>query len=205
MRFQGFAVPACVLHVFESFGCGGFLLDRERKVLFLNPTGLHCLGNGLIMRGTRVAAADRGSDVRLQSLIGAALSSTDGAYGSASMFVQRHSRLPLAVRIVRLGNRPDQHLKGASLLLVVFDAERCKPPPPDTLSDLFGLTPAEASVAIGIVGGRHLAEIAADRAVKIGTVRAYSKIVFGKTRTRGQAELAALLTRLAFLGGAVPQ
>jgi hypothetical protein len=30
-------------------------------------------------------------------------------------------------------------------------------------------------------------------------VRVYSKTVFAKTRTRGQAELAALVTRVAFL------
>jgi hypothetical protein len=39
------------------------------------------------------------------------------------------------------------------------------------LTDMFGLTPTEASVAIGIVGGKQLAEIAADRVVKTGTVR----------------------------------
>lgn len=88
---------------------------------------------------------------------------------------------------------------------MAFDPERCKPPPPDMLTDVFGLTPAEASVAIGIVGGRHLAEIAADRGVKIGTVRAYSKTVFSKTGMRGQAELAGLLTRLAFLTKAPKQ
>ena len=198
MRPEGLAAPACVLHVFESFGCGGFLLDRERQVLLLNPTGVDCLGDGLMMRAKRMAAMDRQSDVRLQSLMGAALNSTEGAYGSASMLVRRGSRLPLAVRIVHLEEEARAALK-ASLLLVAFDPERCDTPRVDMLTDLFGLTPAEASVAIGIVGGRHLAEIAADRDVKIGTVRAYSKIVFGKTGTRGQAELAALLTRLAFL------
>jgi len=67
------------------------------------------------------------------------------------------------------------------------------------LTDMFGLTPAEASVAIGIVGGKHLAEIAAARGVKTGTVRVHSKTVFAKTRTRGQVELATLVTRVAFL------
>jgi len=64
----------------------------------------------------------------------------------------------------------------------------------------FGLTPAEAEVAIGIAAGRTLAQIAAERGVKVGTVRAHSKTVFSKTQTRGQAELTGLLTRLAFLG-----
>ncbi len=64
---------------------------------------------------------------------------------------------------------------------------------------MFALTRAEAEVAIGIACGRRVAEIAVDRGVKVETVRTHSKTVFGKTRTRGQAELAALLARLAFL------
>jgi DNA-binding CsgD family transcriptional regulator len=198
MRPEGLAIPACLLHVFESFGCGGFLLDRERQLLFLNPTGVDCLGDGLMMRGKRVAATDRESDMRLQSLIEAALNATEDAHGSASVWVRRDSRLPLVVHVVRLQENVQPVLRGASVLLVVFDPECCQPPPPGMLIDLFGLTPAEASVAIGIVDGRHLIEIAVDRGVKVGTVRTYSKRVFSETRTRSQAELAALLTRLAF-------
>jgi len=41
--------------------------------------------------------------------------------------------------------------------------------------------------------------IAADRGIEIGTVRAHTKTVFSKTRTRGQAELTGPLTRLAFV------
>ena len=198
MRPEGLAIPACLLHVFESFGCGVFLLDRERQLLFLNPTGVDCLGDGLTLRGKQVAAADRESDVRLQNLIEAALSSTDGPDGPVSVWVRRVSRLPLVVHIIRLQENVQPVLRGASVLLVVFDPECCQPPPPGMLIDLFGLTPAEASVAVGIVGGRHLTEIAVDRGVKVDTVRTYSKTVFAKTRTRSQAELAALLTRLVF-------
>jgi DNA-binding CsgD family transcriptional regulator len=50
------------------------------------------------------------------------------------------------------------------------------------------------NVAMGIADGRHLAEIAADRCIKIETVRTHSKTVFHKTGTRGQPKLAALLT-----------
>ena len=214
----GCAATACILSVLDSLGhggflldnerqvlahnsigCGGFLLDGEQQFLFLNPTGVDCLGDGLMMRGKRVAATDRESDVRLQSLIGAALNSTDVTCGSTSVWVRRDSKLPLTVHIVRFGEEVRPALKGASLLLVAFDPERCKPPPPDMLTDVFGLTPAEANVAVGIVEGRHLADIAADRGVKTGTVRAYSKTAFAKTGTRGQAELAVLLTRLAYL------
>jgi DNA-binding CsgD family transcriptional regulator len=72
-------------------------------------------------------------------------------------------------------------------------------PSSDILMLAFRLTRAEAAVAIGIAGGKTLAQIAADRGLKIGTVRAYSKAVFSKTGTRGQAGLTGVLTRLAFL------
>ncbi len=67
------------------------------------------------------------------------------------------------------------------------------------MTQAFGLTEAEADVAIGIVSGKSLAEIAAERGIKIGIVRARSKTVFAKTQTRGQAELTGVLTRLAFV------
>jgi hypothetical protein len=75
-------------------------------------------------------------------------------------------------------------LNSAHLLLVSYDPENCQVPPPGMLTDMFGLTPAEASVAIGIVAGKQLAEIAADRGVKTGTVRVYSKTVFANSDSR---------------------
>jgi DNA-binding CsgD family transcriptional regulator len=64
------------------------------------------------------------------------------------------------------------------------------------LADIFNLTPTEAHIAVAIASGRRLPEIAADRGIRIETVRTHSKRVFAKTRTRGQVELTALLTRL---------
>jgi DNA-binding CsgD family transcriptional regulator len=113
--------------------------------------------------------------------------------------LRRNLRLPLLVRVLRLGEGGHPALHSAGLLLVARDPELRQVPPVNMLSETFGLTDTEAGVALGIASGRQLAEIAADRGVKIETIRVHSKRVFGKTQTRGQAELAALLTRLAFL------
>jgi hypothetical protein len=43
-------------------------------------------------------------------------------------------------------------------------------PPAHTLTEMFGLTPAEDGLAIGIAAGRQLAEIAAACGVRIETV-----------------------------------
>jgi len=89
--------------------------------------------------------------------------------------------------------------RSESLLLLVLDPELWPEPPHEMLSQAFGLTHAEAEVATGIVSGRTLSKIAADRGVKVGTIRTHLKTVFSKTHTRGQADLTRVLTRLAFL------
>jgi DNA-binding CsgD family transcriptional regulator len=108
-------------------------------------------------------------------------------------------KTPLVVRAVRLGEGAQRTPGPASLLLLALDPELGREPPREILTQAFGLTGAEADVAIGIASGRTLAQIAADRGIKIGTVRAHTKIVFSKTHTRGQAELTGVLTRLAFV------
>src|SRR5215475_3688442 len=150
-------VSTCVLNVIGCLQCGGFLLGHDRQVLFLNTIASYCLGDGLTLRGKRLAAMDRESDVRLQSLIGLALYPPQRPNELLSVVVRRCPRLPLMVRILRLEENARPALNSARLLLVSYDPENCQVPPPEMLTDMFGLTPAEASVAIGIVGGKQLA------------------------------------------------
>jgi DNA-binding CsgD family transcriptional regulator len=184
--------------VFEALGYGGLMLGGDRQVLAHNSVAATILDGGLVLRDSRVVATDRASDMRLQRLIGAALTGS-GPLGFASVGLRRKSRLPLLVLIHRLREDVPAAAHASRLLLVACDPERIPMPREPMLAEMFGLTPTEVAVSIGIAAGRQLAEIAADRGIGIETVRWYSKIIFGKTRTRGQAELAALLTRLAML------
>jgi DNA-binding CsgD family transcriptional regulator len=191
-------IPVDVVDVLESLRCGGFLLDIAGRVLSFNVLAFGCLGDGLILGGEHLNAIDRLADQRLQHLVGAALSAP-GAHASKSIAVPRPDRLPLVIRTLRLQEHAAQPMASPSLLLLVLDPERWPEPSHEILSQAFGLTQAEADVAIGIVSGRPLSKIAADRGVKVGTVRAHSKTVFSKTHTCSQADLTRVLTRLAFL------
>jgi DNA-binding CsgD family transcriptional regulator len=163
-----------------------------------------CLGDGLVLGGDRLSAIDRNADLRLRRLVETALGTT-GAPIAQSIAVQRAGRLPLMIRTLRLqeqGGLMEQDpgsLRSPGLLVLVLDPELWPEPRHEMLAQAFGLTPAEADVAIGIASGRTLAQIAVDRHVKIGTVRAHLKTVFSKTHTHGQADLTRVLTRLAFL------
>lgn len=193
---------ASMLGVLESLRCGGFLLNSGGRVLSLNRVAFGCLGDGLLLCGERLTAADRTTDRQLQTVIASALTGQSDPTPFPAVVIQRHCRVPLLLRVIRPdhGEQPTPTWPG--LLLLALDPGRRCEPSRAIMAQAFGLTSVEAEIAIGVGSGKTLAEIADEHAMKVGTVRAYSKRVFSKTYTRGQPELAALVTRLTFV---VPQ
>jgi DNA-binding CsgD family transcriptional regulator len=196
-------VPAAdILEIFESLGCACFLLTAERQVAGYNHIAGNYLGNELVLKGEQIAAADPASDARLQTSIAQALKARKWPSGPVSIGMRRSAKLPLVIHILRirrhagLATKPPD-VNRAVLVLLVCDTASAQMTPMEVLEDIFSLTPTEAHIAVAIASGRRLTEIAADRGIRIETVRTHSKTVFAKTRTRGQVELAALLTRLA--------
>jgi DNA-binding CsgD family transcriptional regulator len=64
------------------------------------------------------------------------------------------------------------------------------------LSSMFDLTPAEAKVAVALVGGRDLQTIATTHSVSLETIRSHLKAIFAKTGAHRQSELIAILLRV---------
>jgi DNA-binding CsgD family transcriptional regulator len=190
---------APILGLLESLRCGGFLLDPLGRVLSLNAIARDCLGDGLVLGSRHLRAIDHAVDGRLQIMIASALARRKGPDVPTSVAVQRRCRLPLVIRALSPDGDAVDTPDSATLLLLAVDPELRHGPPRDILRQAFGLTSAEADIAIGIASGRTLAEIAAARGVTTEAVRLHSKRVFAKTQTRGQAELTGVLTRLAFL------
>jgi DNA-binding CsgD family transcriptional regulator len=175
------------------------LLDALGRVLSLNTVARCCLGHGLALNDERLSATDQATNHRLQDLIESAIAPIADPNLPISVAVRRRSRLPLVIRAIRPAERAGAMPGSANLLLLALDPELRREPPREILTQAFELTPAEADIAIGIASGKSLAEIATDRGVTIEAVRIHSKRVFSKTHTRGQPELAGLLTRLAFV------
>lgn len=66
---------------------------------------------------------------------------------------------------------------------------------PDMLAREFGLTPAEARVALALLDGKQPAQIAAELAIARTTVVFHLRNIFQKTNTSRQAEFVALILR----------
>ena len=72
---------------------------------------------------------------------------------------------------------------------LVIVREGPRPPSADILRLAFGLTPAEAGIALGLAAGHPRAAIAVRRAVTLGTLRQQIKTILGKAGVNREAEL----------------
>jgi DNA-binding CsgD family transcriptional regulator len=77
--------------------------------------------------------------------------------------------------------------------VVIVDPELNVEPPAALLRRLYGLTTAEADVAVRVATGAELKQISAELGVSIATVRKHLQHLFEKTDTHRQAELVRFL------------
>lgn len=63
----------------------------------------------------------------------------------------------------------------------------------EQLRELFGLSRAEAGLALALSRGQRIAEAALDLGITLETARHYSKLLYAKTGARGQADLVRLV------------
>ena len=83
--------------------------------------------------------------------------------------------------------------------LILLDLDAHPEPSPRTLQCVFGLTAAEIQLALDLARGRNLLDIARSRRLSRTTIRSQLGALFVKTQTRRQADLVALLGRVAIL------
>jgi len=83
--------------------------------------------------------------------------------------------------------------------IILLDLDAHPEPSPRTLQRLFGLTVAETQLAVELARGHNLLDIACSRRLSRTTIRSQLAALFAKTQTRRQADLIALLGRLAIV------
>lgn len=189
-----------MLDGFERMGCGGVLLDRLGRVVRLNPRAQRHMGSLLVTRG-ELRASDRGANVALQKLIGSVLhpGPAHEAAPIGAVAIPRPGASPLIVHAAPLVGSARDLFQSCKAVLMLVDPDEHREPGEAILRQAFGLTASETQVALGLARGNDLEAVTAGRAVSIDTTRAQLRAVFAKTMTHRQAELTALLTRMALV------
>ena len=179
-----------LLDSLDRMSCGGLFLDAAGGVLRFNSLAERCLARHT--SSDRSEAKSNGwATQALRQLLGSAIR-------------LKNLKVPFSVRgvtgralIVHAVPIPVGQDENAASLLILFDLDECLRPSEEMLRDAFELTRAEARLAARLACGESLQDIADAFGISPGTARMQLKAVFAKTRTCRQAELVALLSRLA--------
>ena len=102
--------------------------------------------------------------------------------------------LPVLVTSVKPGNKLADPEAGRIRAAMYFsDPTHSHPILPGTLTETYGLTAAEAWVAISVANGLSLEDVAEQSGTSINTARSQLRSIFRKTDTSRQSELVKLL------------
>lgn len=162
-------------------------------------------GDGLAVRGGRIAATSRRAAERLHRLIASASATGAGQGdhpGGGMALPRRPPARSLSILVSPLpeGGMRDRGV-GAAAVMLVRDPDRQQPVSEAQLAELYGLTAAEARTAAMLVSGDGPGRIAARLGIGLATVRTHLHRIFDKTGAGRQAELVRLLMALAPPGG----
>ncbi|WP_225771626.1 helix-turn-helix transcriptional regulator [Inquilinus sp. Marseille-Q2685] len=194
--------------VLDRIDLGVILVDDQARPVRLNSAAeaIVARSDGLSAGPAGLAAGRADETRRLRRAIamaaaaGTGPTSTDAAVRAATaaarLQVSRPSGLrPLILTVIPIRNLSTSRQQGRVQRAAVFvaDPNRTLDTPVGVLRELFGLTAAEAALAIEVGQGDGLQAVADRLSIATTTARTHLTRVFEKTGTNRQAELVRLL------------
>lgn len=176
---------------------GVFILDADSRIHFASAAAKHLLETGrLSVRNERLCSPVAAENTTLRRNVKQCIEATSAP---TSMIFQRLGDVDdvLCLGLVA-ASQPCESLQGR--FLIVFAAKPCDVSLPDSrqLRGHFGLTDAQAKLAIEIAKGQGLKACARKLGIAVSTGRSHLKQIFEKTETRRQAELVRLISGCRF-------
>jgi DNA-binding CsgD family transcriptional regulator/PAS domain-containing protein len=182
----------------EAVRHGIVITGRKGLVLDLNSAAEAILRaeDGLIHRHGAISAVATRTDQELRRALRYALGddSSDVPGGHSFTCPRPSGKRPYVLHVVPLSRTSyDETPTDPAALVLICDPEHDNESATALLRRLFGLTSAEAEVAVYISRGMTLKQIADELSVCYQTVRTHLQHVFDKTDTHRQGELVRLL------------
>jgi DNA-binding CsgD family transcriptional regulator len=180
---------------------GVIVTDAAANVVVLNDAATQMVNarDGVLIEGSRLGAADAGVEAALGRLIAGCASPRLNGGAGGTIAIPRRRGPPLKVLVAPFRgfasetDRGERGLLPPGAILIFTDAERERESKLERLRERFGLTAAEARLALEIARGDGR-EAAAHRAgITLGTARTHLQRIFDKVGVHRQAELVSLV------------
>jgi DNA-binding CsgD family transcriptional regulator len=203
-RLDGYrAIQRAEYAVLDQLASGVILLDQRNRILYLNAAArlLGVEGGALSLRGGTLRARSQAHAKRLDDLI---LGAQGGLPASAMSIPRIGSGQLLTVLISSVRGRDierfaDRSMPDAAVLIFVVDPVNSSGMSISWVVDAFGLTPAEARVALAASSGAAIPVVAMSLRLSQNTIKTHLRRIYAKTGTCRQAELARVIASLGLL------
>jgi DNA-binding CsgD family transcriptional regulator len=199
------ALQQAQFQVLDRLAIGMVLLDRAARVVFANAATRSMTADGgpLRLRNSLLTASRPTHTQRLEQLIQAALRQIPVA--TMKIPHPQDGRL-LTVLASSTRSRDIDRFGGLGMrdvaaMLVVLDPAQPFDIPPERIMDAYGLTLAEARVALSAASGASVPETAQRLNISANTVKTHLRRVFAKTGATRQSELARLMALIGLVRG----
>ena len=183
----------------NALSTGVAILDVRANVLLANATAKRLFRQTALFRCTPPLALAL-SHVESNEALRNAIADACGNASASAALQLRDAQARAVVNAVVLPLPDASGWSGAwtrrVVLLAMSELMRSHAIPDHWLSQMFGLTRTEASIANWLVSGRSIDEYTQHRGVSLETARSQLKAVLSKTGMSRQAQLVAALARL---------
>lgn len=188
----------------DRISTGVALLDRSSRVLYANRALRAMTTDGALrLHGEKLSSASVSHARQLSDLVSAALRGRP----TATMAIPHPADgrlvavLVSSVRSRDLDRFTGLAMRDAAAMVYVIDPAAPTPLPPAWIMDVYGLTLAEARVAVQASLGRSDAEIGTGLNISPNTVKTHLRRVFAKIGVNGRTELAGLMASFRLMAG----
>lgn len=187
------AISALKTVAFDQLPFGMAVVDKDLGILEVNEACFSLLAraDGIRVTSNRLFCRDQRDQASLLACVSRALA---GDKAAAPVKVHRAYGAPAYVIRV-ISARPETRL-GDRVLLMIIDPDEAPSPAAEVWRAMFDLTECELIIAEGLVAGRRINEIAAQRGVSVETVRSQTKRMFERLNVSSQTQAALLLSRV---------
>ena len=193
----GFARMEAAFAAFETSGSAVAAVNRTGEVVRLNAAAERLLGPDLGIVRRRISSFSREATAALDRALHALLWARAPAAFHEAVVLPRRAGRPIFAYASRLSVQAHDAFATCSGFVVFVDLDARLDCTEGDLARGFGLTRAEARLATALMREAALDGAAARVGVTLATARNQLQSVFHKTGTHAQAELVALLARLA--------
>jgi DNA-binding CsgD family transcriptional regulator len=186
------------LRALDMLEVGAILIDQERRILAMNATAQQLLDRSGADRSELNEALSlyNGHDLQYPALPSQHTETPDAPVNSCGITIicGRYGEHPLMIARRTLPSALlSTDLPAPAEIVFLAEADRRTNLDATTIRQLYGLTPAEASVAVLLAQGQHLDEAAEVLKITVNTARTHLKRIFDKTNTERQTDLVRLL------------